>query len=299
VAGEIQLQGGGKGVRLRLPESGGFDRVLERLGHRLSDGSPVAGKAVTVDAGRRELSAEQLRALEAVILEQHGAILLQVVDGRASGAKGSGDRDEAGQAGPRHPAQGPARTAAGGLPTGGEAGRGGAEVDGQSDPAGGGEAGAPAPAPAWERGRSAGSAGERRLDAGGDVAEDTVLVKRTLRSGQRIRYNGNVVVLGDVNPGAEVVASGDIVIMGTLRGVAHAGATGNAEAIVAAFRLQPTQLRIGGVIGRAPDGGESRPDAPEVARVRGGVMLIERYQPAAAAEPSAPQRRNGAAADPA
>lgn len=106
-----------------------------------------------------------------------------------------------------------------------------------------------------------------------------MLVKRTLRSGQRVRFAGHVVVLGDVNPGAEVVAAGDIVVMGTLRGVAHAGATGGEDAIIAAFRLLPTQIRVAGVIGRAPDGRTPRPDAPEVARVRDGVLVVERYVP--------------------
>lgn len=108
---------------------------------------------------------------------------------------------------------------------------------------------------------------------------DSLLVRRTLRSGQRIRFAGNVVVLGDVNPGAEIVAGGDIVVMGTLRGVAHAGAAGDADAIVAAFRLQPTQIRVGGVIGRSPDGAYERPEIPEIARVREGVLVVERLQP--------------------
>ncbi len=56
------------------------------------------------------------------------------------------------------------------------------------------------------------------LPCRGDVSADTLLVKRTIRSGQRIAYNGNVVVLGDVNPGAEVVASGDVIVLGHLRG---------------------------------------------------------------------------------
>jgi len=115
----------------------------------------------------------------------------------------------------------------------------------------------------------------RGLDGPGD----SLLVRRTLRSGQRIRFAGNVIVLGDVNPGAEIVAGGDIVVMGTLRGVAHAGVSGDAEAIVAAFRLQPTQIRVGGVIGRSPDGAYDRPDVPEIARVRDGLLVVERLQP--------------------
>ncbi|MBC7106160.1 MAG: septum site-determining protein MinC, partial [Firmicutes bacterium] len=78
------------------------------------------------------------------------------------------------------------------------------------------------------------------------VDDQTILVRRTLRSGQRLCYNGNVVILGDVNPGAEVVAAGNVIVMGVLRGVVHAGANGNEEAVVLAFRLRPTQLRIAG-----------------------------------------------------
>jgi len=109
--------------------------------------------------------------------------------------------------------------------------------------------------------------------------ENTILVRRTLRSGQKVHYHGNVVILGDVNPGAEVVATGDIVVMGALRGVAHAGARGNDKAIVAAFRLQPTQLRIGNYISRPPEGDAARPAVPEVAQVKEGVVVIDPYQP--------------------
>lgn len=109
--------------------------------------------------------------------------------------------------------------------------------------------------------------------------ENTILVRRTIRSGQKIQYHGNVVILGDVNPGAEVVATGDIVVMGALRGVAHAGARGNDRAIVAAFRLQPTQLRIGNHISRPPEGDAARPAVPEVAQVKEGVVVIDPYQP--------------------
>ncbi|MDA8234544.1 MAG: septum site-determining protein MinC [Clostridia bacterium] len=112
------------------------------------------------------------------------------------------------------------------------------------------------------------------------VDEDTILVQRTLRSGQSVHYAGNVVVLGDVNPGAEIIASGNIIIMGALRGVAHAGVEGNEEAVVTAFRLQPTQLRIANHITRAPDGNYPGPDQPETARIKNGEVIIEAYQPA-------------------
>jgi len=108
----------------------------------------------------------------------------------------------------------------------------------------------------------------------------TILIKKTMRSGQSIRYQGNVVVMGDVNPGAEIIAGGNIVVMGFLRGVAHAGASGTEDKIVTAFRLRPTQLRIANHITRAPDEqSEAYPEYPELARIKNGVVVIERYVP--------------------
>lgn len=104
------------------------------------------------------------------------------------------------------------------------------------------------------------------------------VVRRTVRSGQRITCDASLVVVGDVNPGAELVAAGDIIVLGALRGVAHAGARGDEGAVIAALRLVPVQLRIGQVIGRAPD---ARPPArgagwrPERARVQGGAIVVE------------------------
>ncbi|WP_418792595.1 septum site-determining protein MinC [Phosphitispora sp. TUW77] len=108
--------------------------------------------------------------------------------------------------------------------------------------------------------------------------DNTILIQRTVRSGQSIRFDGNVVVMGDVNPGSEIVASGNIVVMGALRGVVHAGALGNKRATVAAFKLQPTQLRIANHITRAPDGDYLTPEYPEIARIKDGVVVIEAYQ---------------------
>lgn len=105
-------------------------------------------------------------------------------------------------------------------------------------------------------------------------SETALVVTRTMRSGQEVRHQGDVIILGDVNPGAVVIATGHIVVMGALRGVAHAGCTGNTEAIVAATKLRPTQLRIAHVIGRAPD--EDTPQSvPEVARIKGDLIVVE------------------------
>lgn len=75
----------------------------------------------------------------------------------------------------------------------------------------------------------------------------------TLRSGDVLETAGSVLVLGDVNPGARVVAGGHVLVWGTLRGVAHAGSTGDTTARIVALQLRPTQLRIAGAVARGPD----------------------------------------------
>ena len=101
----------------------------------------------------------------------------------------------------------------------------------------------------------------------------SLVIKRTLRSGQGVHFPGNVTVLGDINPGAEVVAEGDIYVFGTLRGTAHAGVGGDRSASVVALRLAPTQLRIADIISRAPDD-STLPDQPEYAYISEDRIMI-------------------------
>ncbi len=108
-----------------------------------------------------------------------------------------------------------------------------------------------------------------------ETGEAALLVSHTLRSGRTVRYAGHIVVMGDVNPGAEIVATGNIVVWGRLRGVAHAGADGDERAVVCALDLQPTQLRIAGKIATAP--GPAGQPQPEIARVRDDRIVAERW----------------------
>lgn len=77
---------------------------------------------------------------------------------------------------------------------------------------------------------------------------ETKFHKGSLRSGQKIEADGSIVILGDVNSGSEVIAEDNIVVLGTLRGLAHAGAKGNKEAIIAAGRLDTVQMRISNIV---------------------------------------------------
>jgi septum site-determining protein MinC len=101
-------------------------------------------------------------------------------------------------------------------------------------------------------------------------------VRGPLRSGARVEYNGNVVVVGDVNPGAEIMAGGSVIVWGRLRGVVHAGAQGDEQAVVCALELAPTQLRIAGEIAVSPK--KTGKSTPEVARIKDGNLLAEPWQ---------------------
>lgn len=77
---------------------------------------------------------------------------------------------------------------------------------------------------------------------------ETKFHRGSLRSGQRLETEGSIVIIGDVNSGAEVIASDNIVVVGTLRGLAHAGAKGNKNAIIAAGKLDAVQIRISNIV---------------------------------------------------
>lgn len=103
-----------------------------------------------------------------------------------------------------------------------------------------------------------------------------VLIRRTLRSGRTIHSEGHVVVFGDVNPGAEVIAGGDVIVWGKLRGNVHAGAYGDEDVVVCALDMTPNQLRIAGYISTSPQ--DKRHTArPEVALIRGNQIVVEAW----------------------
>jgi septum site-determining protein MinC len=111
----------------------------------------------------------------------------------------------------------------------------------------------------------------------GEVSEG-LLVRRTLRSGQVVQHPGHVVIIGDVNPGAEVVAGGDVIVWGRVRGTVHAGALGDSRSIVCALELSPSQLRIGKLIAISPEERRKKGFQPEVAFVQGGYIVAETWQ---------------------
>jgi septum site-determining protein MinC len=106
----------------------------------------------------------------------------------------------------------------------------------------------------------------------------TKFIRKTIRSGQIIQYTGNVVILGDVNPGAEIYAAGNIIVLGTLKGCAHAGRDGNKRAIIAAYNMQAQLIQIANIMTRAPED-DIKPAYPEVAKIKNENIIVEPYLP--------------------
>ncbi|HCW53683.1 MAG TPA: septum site-determining protein MinC [Clostridium sp.] len=106
----------------------------------------------------------------------------------------------------------------------------------------------------------------------------TKFIRKTVRSGQCVKYQGNIVIIGDINSGAEVYAAGNVVVLGRIKGKVSAGIDGNSKAFIAAFLLQPEILKISNIIAMSPDDIE-KPKYPELAKIKDGAIIVEPYLP--------------------
>ncbi|AFV10838.1 septum site-determining protein MinC [Thermacetogenium phaeum DSM 12270] len=279
----VTFKGSRAGLTVILDEDDDFQRILDRLVEKIQEANGfLEGSAISIDVGARDLQDDQLDALRRV-LAANNLRLQRVLAGSASSREKGRARGrevkrlEQGAAKERELVFWRTRK------KGRKVNRSQQLLQGKEEAA--------ASAPVVEDGVAKEPAGEKddipliryttRRQSREDIIsqEQTILIQRTIRSGQRVFYPGNVVVLGDVNPGGEVIAGGNIIVMGAFRGVAHAGAMGKEDAVVAALRLEPSQLRIAGYITRAPEGDISSPYYPEIARVQDGIVIIEQYQP--------------------
>lgn len=108
----------------------------------------------------------------------------------------------------------------------------------------------------------------------------TKYIKQTIRSGQVINFEGNIVIIGDCHPGSEIIASGDITIWGVLSGIAQAGSAGNERARIRSLKMNAIQLRIANCYARRPDSlntifvEKTNSFVPEEARIINGEIVI-------------------------
>ncbi len=124
-----------------------------------------------------------------------------------------------------------------------------------------------------------GSSGKRHAQeqaaaVSGDSQQLMTVINRTVRNGEEINSPGSVMICGNVNPGAKIVAVGSIDVRGKCRGIVHAGATGDYQAFVVADRLMPMQICIANLIARSPDNPEASEYA-EKAYIKDGQIIIE------------------------
>ena len=125
-----------------------------------------------------------------------------------------------------------------------------------------------------------GKSGQGGVEVHKDVYSQgsTLLIRKHIRSGQKVEHDGTIVIIGDVKPGAEITAGAHVIIIGSLKGNVHAGAGGDPEAVIYASRFEPAIIKIGNLIAKAPepasqDGG--REAGAEIARIAEGQIVIE------------------------
>ena len=107
-----------------------------------------------------------------------------------------------------------------------------------------------------------------------DETQKMTVINRTVRGGQEVKVNCSVLICGNVNPGAQIIAGGSIDVRGTCRGFVHAGAFGDKTAFVVADRLMPAQIRIADLVARAPDEPEQVSRA-ERAMIKDNMIIFE------------------------
>jgi septum site-determining protein MinC len=106
---------------------------------------------------------------------------------------------------------------------------------------------------------------------------DSVMIMRSVRGGQKINVRGNAVIMGDINPGGEVMASGSIIVMGSCRGLLHAGAEGDTDAFVVAYVLAAQQVRIADHVATVPQ--ELAESPLKAAMIKGDTIVVTDYFP--------------------
>ena len=236
----VQVSGRGTNVDFTIDDSAPFDQVTRRLRRYLVENRGLWSKgSISVNAGRWILSQEQLGRIKQVIESESGLTvsrfwcLPENLDWANYDSNGTGRVD----------------SVAAGLSL-------------KQENAGPTGVGPPAQSKLKEPKSGSSPKG---------LPTEALFVKTTFRSGESIHYSGNVVVLSDVNPGAEILAEGDIVVFGSLRGLAHAGVEGDTKATIIALELDSPRIQIGPYTGLAPATGpraKSKTTGPKIAFVR-------------------------------
>jgi len=246
---DVEVKGWRNGLLLILPSEGEWTVVMDRVDARLDEAKARSfwrGAQTTIDCGMRQLSLEEMDALLDRVKRAYGLVPIAVV------------------------AVDPATRAAGEKL---------ALVSYET---------LPIVKKPTIRDRSSSAPADavpaEVSDKAPASANNALYLFQTVRSGQRIVHDGHLIICGDVNAGAEVIAKGDVVVFGALRGLAHAGCYGDEGARIVAGSLRPPQLRIAGKIARSPESNSpSKPSVivariQEVARIENGEIQVFPFQ---------------------
>ncbi|GAB4460543.1 MAG: septum site-determining protein MinC [Armatimonadaceae bacterium] len=263
---QVEVKGWRYGLLIVIPPAGEWSEVIERIHEKLDEAKARSfwrGSQTTFDFGERRITEEELQKLRDRVRGGFGLIPFAVVTTQSE------TREVAAAAGLEVYEE---------LPTFKNPPRERTEerpdrTDRAKD------------TPASPETTAAPEAPADKQPAAETIRNNALYLVGTVRSGQRISHDGHLIIGGDVNAGAEVMAGGDIVVVGTLRGLAHAGCYGDESARIIAGSLRPHQLRIAGKIARAPEeepasrsgrGDAARPESarPEVARIESGEIGI-------------------------
>ena len=250
--GVVQVSGRGINVDFAIDDSAPFDEITHRLRQYLVENRGLwSGGTISVNAGRWMLSPDQLSRIKQVIETESGLTVnrfwcspdnLYGAKYDVNGAGTAGSTPAAAAREPSNPKQG--------------------ETVGE-------------PSSNRVKLKEPKSGGSRK-----GLPAEALFIKATFRSGESITYPGDVVVLADVNPGAEIVAEGDIVVFGSLQGMVHAGAAGDTKATIIALELNSPRIQIGPYTGLAPTvvpGNKTTGTVPEIAYVRRRSIYVAPY----------------------
>ena len=238
----VQVSGRGSNVDFTIDDGEAFDQVIRGLREYLLNNQGLwSSGAITVNVGRRLLAHNELSQIKHVLQVESGLTVTRFWCTPEALEQGQAETNGAAR--------------------------------GDSPPAEPVISTPPVQSPVEQPGESmiaiSDSKGKTPTTRGRQA--DALFIKTTCRSGESIRYAGDVVVLADVNPGAEIVADGDVVVFGRLRGVAHAGAKGDTKATIIAQQLASPRLQIGQYIGmpsKTDQKTKSTDSGPQIAYVR-------------------------------
>ena len=252
--GVVQVSGRGSNVDFNIDDTETFDQVIRGLREYLVENRGLwSNGAITVNVGRRMLSRIELSQIKQVLQAESGLTVTRFWCSPEALEQGQVEKVRAAtvDSPPAEPI----------LPS--------HEVQPLAEPPDKSITAAPAVAES-----------QRKTSARRGRQADALFIKTTCRSGESIRYAGDVVVLSDVNPGAEIVADGDVVVFGRLRGVAHAGAGGDTKATIIAHQLAAPRLQIGPYIGmpsKADQRAKSTEFGPQIAYVRRRSIYVAAF----------------------